>query len=49
MESGEAVRLGVVDRGYCLLKEERERWVVGDLILRIGVRVSTYGVTGLAY
>ena len=49
MELNEVIRLNVINKGYYSLKEERGKWVVGVLILRIGVRVFTCGVAGLAY
>ena len=49
MGLSEVMRLSVVNKGYYSLKEERERWVVRVLILRIGVHVFTYRITGLVY
>ena len=47
-ELNETIRLNVIHKGYYLLKREREKQVEGVLILRIGVRVLTCGVIGLA-
>ena len=44
----EVICLNVINKDYYLLKKERGGWVMGVLILKIGVRVSTCGVTGLA-
>jgi len=46
---GETVRLSVVNKGYCLLKKERKRWVMRVLILKIEIRVFICGVMGLIY
>ena len=47
-ELNKAMRLNVVNKGYYSLKEEKGRWVIEVLILKIEVRVSICGVTGLA-